>query len=160
MPWTTPPKYTELWSHTSEELLSLLGHCWAKPAGAAPKGVIAPILRNGYDNMGRLDPTCFWQTAHSNLALGYNPKLNATTTTTYSGASISGRVGLTLNTALNLSCLAFSDRQPLAQYHLSDSKTYLHILRHWQSRLTDLDNSLIAIEAQSLIQKSLIHIYW
>ena len=27
---------------------SLLGHCWAKPAGAAPKGVIAPILRNGY----------------------------------------------------------------------------------------------------------------
>ena len=47
MAWTTPPKYTELWSPTSEELLSHLGHCWAKPAGAAPKGVIAPILRNG-----------------------------------------------------------------------------------------------------------------
>ena len=47
MPWTTPPKYTKLWSHTSEELLSHLGHCWAKPAGAAPKGIIAPILRNG-----------------------------------------------------------------------------------------------------------------
>ena len=44
---TTPPKVTELWSPTSEELLSHLGHCWAKPAGAAPKGVIAPILRNG-----------------------------------------------------------------------------------------------------------------
>ena len=43
---TTPPKVTELWSPTSEELLSHLGHCWAKPAGAAPKGVIAPILRN------------------------------------------------------------------------------------------------------------------
>ena len=41
-----PPKYTELWSPTSEELLSHLGHCWAKLAGAAPKGVIAPILRN------------------------------------------------------------------------------------------------------------------
>ena len=46
MPWTTPPKYTELWSPTSEELLSHLGHCWAKPAGGTPKGVIAPILRN------------------------------------------------------------------------------------------------------------------
>ena len=31
--------------------LSHLGHCWAKPAGAAPKGVIAPILRNGM-NLG------------------------------------------------------------------------------------------------------------
>ena len=29
-----------------KEILSHLGHCWAKPAGAAPKGVIAPILRN------------------------------------------------------------------------------------------------------------------
>ena len=27
--------------------VSHLGHCWAKPAGAAPKGVIAPISRNG-----------------------------------------------------------------------------------------------------------------
>ena len=32
----------------NEELLSHLGHCWAKPAGAAPKGVIAPILRNEF----------------------------------------------------------------------------------------------------------------
>ena len=31
----------------SEELLSHLGHCWARPAGAAPKGVITPVLRNG-----------------------------------------------------------------------------------------------------------------
>ena len=35
-----PPKVTKLLSH--------LGRCWAKPAGAAPKGVIAPILRNGF----------------------------------------------------------------------------------------------------------------
>ena len=31
-----------------ERKLSHLGHCWARPAGAAPKGVIAPILRNDY----------------------------------------------------------------------------------------------------------------
>ena len=28
-----------------KEILSHLGHCWAKPAGAAPKGIIAAILR-------------------------------------------------------------------------------------------------------------------
>ena len=43
----SPQVHGILWSPTSEELLSHLGHCWAKPAGAAPKGVIAPILRNG-----------------------------------------------------------------------------------------------------------------
>ena len=32
---------------TSEEPLSHLGHCWATPAGAANKGVITPVLRNG-----------------------------------------------------------------------------------------------------------------
>ena len=42
----SPQVHGILWSPTSEELLSHLGHCWAKPAGAAPKGVIAPILRN------------------------------------------------------------------------------------------------------------------
>merc|ERR1712004_940989 len=43
----SPQVHGILWSPTSEELLSHLGHCWAKLAGAAPKGVIAPILRNG-----------------------------------------------------------------------------------------------------------------
>ena len=33
--------------YAGEREKSHLGHCWAKPAGAAPKGVIAPILRNG-----------------------------------------------------------------------------------------------------------------
>ena len=40
------PKVTKLWRYTSQELLSHLGHCWATPAGAAPRGVIAPVLRN------------------------------------------------------------------------------------------------------------------
>ena len=33
------------WSHSESESL---GYCWAKSEGAAPKGVIAPILRNGW----------------------------------------------------------------------------------------------------------------
>jgi len=46
-----PQVHGILWSPTSEELLSHLGHCWAKLAGAAPKGVIAPILRNEQDQV-------------------------------------------------------------------------------------------------------------
>ena len=42
-----PQKVTKLWWHTSEELLSHLGHCWATPVGDAPMGVMAPVLRNG-----------------------------------------------------------------------------------------------------------------
>ena len=41
------PQCHEIVSHTSEELSSHLGQCWATPAGAAPKGVIIPVLRNG-----------------------------------------------------------------------------------------------------------------
>ena len=42
-----PREVTKLWWHTSEELLSHLGHCWAKPVGTVPKSVIAPVLRIG-----------------------------------------------------------------------------------------------------------------
>ena len=41
-----PPKVMKLWWHTSQELISHLGHCWATPGGAAPRGVKAPVLRN------------------------------------------------------------------------------------------------------------------
>ena len=39
-------KYESFGKQVSGRKISHLGHCWAKPAGAAPKGVIAPILRN------------------------------------------------------------------------------------------------------------------
>ena len=67
-------------------ILSHLGHCWAKLAGAAPKGVIASILRNGLEpaktpilrQVFVFDSNPFWLW-ESSMALGDQIILKLTT---------------------------------------------------------------------------------